>query len=171
PRSVIRRRSVSPSDSWRACAKWCGCCRASSTSPRTTSCRVAGPPRRPSSYARSAARGPSRLAGQRPPQPEPREVSPELPLEAALAAEGGCLADVIDVEALPEPAERGGGGRVGPEVDRLAAGGQHQVEQLGAEVPRGDEARPADPLPERTKRRTDPFGVAAGRVEDAVDDE
>src|SRR5439155_1497470 len=68
-------------------------------------------------------------------------------------------------------AQRPVGAGVGPEVDRLAAGGDHRVEQRGAEVAGRHEARPAGALAERTERRAHALGVAARRVEDAVDDE
>src|SRR6185436_19297424 len=79
--------------------------------------------------------------------------------------------DVFDVEALAEAAQGFGRRGIRSEVHRLAAGLEHQVGELAREVPGTDEARPADALPEGPERRTDALGVAAGRVEDAVDDE
>src|SRR5262249_61021609 len=86
-------------------------------------------------------------------------------------ADRGGAPDVVHVEALPVAAEGAVRTRVRAEVDRLAARGEHQVEQLGAEVAGRDEARPAEPPPERPERRTDALRPAARRVEDAVDDE
>src|SRR5262249_6594278 len=79
--------------------------------------------------------------------------------------------DVLDVEALPEAAQRGGRGCIGPEVHRLAATLDHQIGQLGRGSAGADEARPAGGAPEGPGGGRAPPGAGPGRGEDAVDDE